>query len=313
MWDIHTGACIKTLGYGQNNNDQGSELVPAPGNGIAGVRSSSRVEYHRASVLCLQFDEEILVSGSSDYTCIIWSLPSYTPIKRLRHHTAGVLDVCFDTKHIISCSKDTTICVWDRKTGNLLRQLSGHCGPVNAIVIRGNLIVSASGDALIKLWNIDTGKCIRDFVGHHRGLACVQFSEDARTIVSGGNDEDIKMWDARSGECLRTMTGHKQLVRTLHLDSQNKRIISGSYDKVGAHHTCTPFGHKNCMLIAMCVQSVKVWDSEDGKLILDIQKFHASWVLAAKADYRRIVSTSQDNRTLILDFSLGLQDLHLLE
>lgn len=290
VWDMQTGACIKTLGYGQNNNGQGSELVPAPGNGIAGARSSSMVEYHRASVLCLQFDEEILVSGSSDYTCIIWSLPSYTPIKRLRHHTAGVLDVCFDTKHIISCSKDTTICVWDRKTGNLLRQLSGHCGPVNAIAIRGNLIVSASGDALIKLWNIDTGKCIRDFVGHHRGLACVQFSEDARTIVSGGNDEDIRMWDARSGECLRTMTGHKQLVRTLHLDSQNKRIISGSYDK-----------------------SVKVWDSEDGKLILDIQKFHASWVLAAKADYRRIVSTSQDNRTLILDFSLGLQGLHLLE
>lgn len=66
----------------------------------------------------------------------------------------------------------------------------------------------------------------------------------------------------------------------------------------------------NCHFFA---KSVKVWDSEDGKLILDIQKFHASWVLAVKADYRRIVSTSQDNRTLILDFSFGLPDLHLLE
>lgn len=232
VWDIHTGICIRTLGHGRSHSHDLSSLIPVPGNGIAGARSSSTFEYHRASVLCLQFDDEILVSGSSDFTCIIWSLPSYTPIKRLRHHTAGVLDVCFDKKHIVSCSKDTTICVWDRKTGTLLRLLTGHCGPVNAIAIRGNLIVSASGDALIKLWSIDTGKCIRDFVGHNRGLACVQFSEDARTIVSGGNDEDIRMWDARSGECLRTMTGHKQLVRTLHLDSQNKRIISGSYDKV---------------------------------------------------------------------------------
>ena len=66
----------------------------------------------------------------------------------------------------------------------------------------------------------------------------------------------------------------------------------------------------NCGFFA---KSVKVWDSEDGKLILDIQKFHASWVLAVKADYRRIVSTSQDNRTLILDFSFGLPDIHLLE
>ncbi|KAF8466953.1 WD40-repeat-containing domain protein [Kalaharituber pfeilii] len=286
VWDIKTGVCIKTLGYGRKNN----ALDLAACSAIAGARSSSTVGYHRASVLCLQFDDEILVSGSSDFTCIIWSLPSYTPVKRLSHHTAGVLDVSFNKKHIVTCSKDHTICLWDRATGNVIRTLTGHCGPVNAIVIRGNLIVSASGDALIKLWNIDTGKCIRDFVGHNRGLACVQFSEDGRTIVSGGNDKEIRMWDARSGECLRTMTGHEELVRTLHLDTQNKRIISGSYD-----------------------QTVKVWDAEDGKLILDIRKYHASWVLAAKADFRRIVSTSQDNRTLILDFSAGLKGLELLE
>ncbi|KAI5792444.1 WD40-repeat-containing domain protein [Peziza echinospora] len=287
IWDVHTGACIKTLGFGQQ--EKASEASGSCSD-IAGQRRSSATEYHKASVLCLQFDDEILVSGSSDFSCIVWSLPSYTPIRRLKYHSAGVLDVCFDKKHIVSCSKDTTICVWDRKTGNLLRQLTGHCGPVNAVAIRGNLIVSASGDALIKLWNVDTGKCIRDFVGHNRGLACVQFSEDARTIVSGGNDQDIRIWDALSGDCLRVLSGHDQLVRTLHLDSQNKRIISGSYD-----------------------MSVKVWDSEEGKLILDIQRFHASWVLSAKADFRRIVSTSQDNRTLVLDFSSGLRDLHLLE
>ena len=134
VWDIHTAACIKTLGYGHTETP--TALVPAPGNAIAGARTSSisTAEHHSASVLCLQFDDEILVSGSSDHTCIIWSLPSYTPLQRLRHHTAGVLDVCFDKKHIVTCSKDTTICVWDRKTGGLLRQFTGHCGPVNAVV-----------------------------------------------------------------------------------------------------------------------------------------------------------------------------------
>lgn len=56
-----------------------------------------------------------------------------------------------------------------------------------------------------------------------------------------------------------------------------------------------------------------MWDSETGKLILDVQKFHASWVLSAKADFRRIVSTSQDNRTLVLDFSSSLKDLEILQ
>lgn len=133
--------------------------------------------------------------------------------------------------------------------------------------------------------------------------------------MSGGNDEDIRMWDARSGECLRIMPGHTQLVRTLHLDSQNKRVISGSYDKVCFYYprTSLPCGTEWGYANSLVTQSVKVWDSEDGKLLLDIQKFHSSWVLAAKADYRRIVSTSQDYRTLILDFSIGLPDLHILE
>lgn len=240
IWDIATGECLRVLGQSPRNSIFGGS------NDMVTPRVSSS-DHHHASVLCLQFDDEILVSGSSDHTCIVWSLPSCASIMRLSAHTAGVLDVCFDKKHIVSCSKDTTICVWDRRTGKLLRQLTGHRGPVNAIAIRGNLIVSASGDALIKLWNVDTGKCIRDFTGHQRGLACVQFSEDGKTIVSGGNDQDIRVWDATNGECLRVLQGHQLLVRTLHLDSRNRRIVSGSYDQVSY------FRNGACWQILTCV------------------------------------------------------------
>jgi F-box and WD-40 domain protein 1/11 len=219
VWDIKTGECIKILTASSDVSDGPADFAAVP-------------DFHSASILCLQFDSKILVTGSSDNTCIVWSLPSYTAMGRLTGHTAGVLDVCFDAKHIVSCSKDTTICVWDRNTRKLIRQLKGHRGPVNAVAIRDKQIVSASGDALVKLWDLETGECIREFKGHHRGLACVQFSEDAGTIVSGGNDQDIRVWDARTGECLKVLSGHKDLVRTLHLDSRNQRIISGSYDAV---------------------------------------------------------------------------------
>jgi F-box and WD-40 domain protein 1/11 len=171
-----------------------------------------------------------------------------------------------------------------------LRQLKGHRGPVNAVAVRNNQIVSASGDALVKLWDIETGECLKEFKGHHRGLACVQFSEDAKTIVSGGNDQDIRIWDAKTGECLRTLSGHKDLVRTLHLDCLNRRIISGSYDA-----------------------TVKVWHLDTGKKLLDITQYHSTWILAAKADYKRIVSTSQDSRTLVLDFSAKIKGIEVLE
>lgn len=247
--------------------------------------------HHKASILCLQYDENILVTGSSDATCIVYNVKSgYRPIRRLRHHSAAVLDLCFDDKHIVTCSKDISICVWDRATGALLKQLRGHSGPVNAVQMRGNTIVSCSGDFRVKLWNIDTGKNFREFQGHTKGLACSQFSEDGRYVASAGNDKVIRIWDANTGECLREMKAHDNLVRSLHIDSVSGRLISGSYDT-----------------------DIKVFDMETGRQLLDFPKWHASWVLSAKSDYRRIVSTGQDPKILVMDFGAGVEGIEMLE
>ena len=214
----------------------------------------------------------------------------YQPIRRLRHHTSGVLDVCFDTKHIVSCSKDTTLCLWDRRTGEFLQSLSGHRGPVNAVQLRGNLVVSASGDGVAKLWNLTSGLCIKEFPSRDRGMACVEFSPDSRTILAGGNDQVVYQFDTNTGELVRELQGHKNLVRSLHLDSANGRIISGSYDA-----------------------SVRAYDLHSGETIIDFNSWTTSWILSAKADYRRIIATSQDSRVVIMDFGHQLAGVELLE
>ena len=247
--------------------------------------------YHNASILCLQYDDQIMVTGSSDASCIVWDVRNdYKPICRLRGHTAGVLDVCFNDKYIISCSKDTNICVWDRQTFELLKTLTDHGGPVNAVQLRGHLVVSASGDGAAKLWNLKSFSCIKEFKSRDRGLACIEFSEDARTILAGGNDQVIYQFDANTGELLKEYKGHSGLVRSLHLDSANNRVVSGSYD-----------------------QSVKVFDTETGELSIDLPGWTTSWMLSAKSDYRRIVATSQDSRAVIMDFGYGLDGIDLLE
>jgi F-box and WD-40 domain protein 1/11 len=247
--------------------------------------------YHTASILCLKFDEEIMVTGSSDYTCIVYDIKDdYRPIRRLYGHQAGVLDVCFDDRFIVSCSKDSTICVWDRHTGELLRQLTGHLGPVNAVQLRGDLIVSASGDCVAKMWNVISGQCVKQFLSKDRGLACVEFSDDGRTILTGGNDQIIYHFDANTGELVNELDGHHGLVRSLHLDSANNRIVSGSYD-----------------------HSVKVFDRDSGNLSINFPGWATSWMLSVQSDYRRIVATSQDSRVVIIDFGYGLDGIELLE
>lgn len=199
VWDMHTGACIRTLWQ------------------------------HTASVLCLQYDHRFIISGSSDKTIKQWDINTGELIRSLTGHTESVLNLRFDENYVVSCSKDRTVRVWSIHSGFALRRLVGHRAAVNACQFSDNLIVSASGDRTIKLWDLETGACLRTFDSHSRGIACVQF--DGHLIVSGSSDQTIKLWDASTGECLQTLTGHSNLVRTVQFDTQTDRIVSGSYDE----------------------------------------------------------------------------------
>ena len=143
---------------------------------------------------------------------------------------------------------------------------------------------------MARLWNIVSGLCIKEFSSKDRGLACVEFSEDARTILAGGNDQVIYQFDTNTGELVKELKGHTNLVRSLHLDDLNNRVVSGSYD-----------------------MSVKVFDATTGELSINLPGWTTSWMLSAKSDYRRIIATSQDSRAVIMDFGFGLDGIELLE
>jgi F-box and WD-40 domain protein 1/11 len=303
VWDLQTYKCIKVYG-GPNHRPTANTPPPMEerpervishasmnGTKVGNDIYTVPADYHDASILCLQYDSEIMVTGSSDYTCIVWDITGdeYVPMYRLRGHEAGVLDVCLDDKYIISCSKDAMIKVWDRKTGSCLRTLKGHRGPVNAVQLRGNFLVSASGDGVAKLWNLETGVSIKDFPSEDRGLAAVEFSDDAKYVLAGGNDHVVYKFDASTGELVHSRVKHDGLVRSLFLDAFNGRIVSGSYD-----------------------QSIQVSDYETGQTYAVYKNWTTSWILSAKSDYRRVVATSQDGRTLILDFGHNVPGAELL-
>ncbi len=294
VWDINNFTCKRVIGGPSVKPTLGPKvlrtvdypdfhLATASVNGTAygqGIYHEP-VIYHDASILCLQYDEKHLVTGSSDSTLIIWDIKTYQPIKRLERHTAGVLDVALDANHIVSCSKDSRIVVWDRKTLELKGELAGHKGPVNAVQMRGKFLVSASGDGIARLWNLDTMKLVKEFSAKERGLAAVEFSEDMKYVLAGGNDTITYKFEVETGKEVKQFTGHSQLVRSLWLDSQNDRVVSGSYDL-----------------------DIRVYDFTTGEQIWRAEEWTTSWMLAAKSDYRRIVATSQDGRILIIDFGL---------
>ncbi|KAF8062330.1 WD40 repeat-like protein [Lyophyllum atratum] len=299
-------------------------LLGSFGAGVGGAEDGE-VGGHTGSVLCLKFsadwdvgeedneneeegDEDrrgrgkgrgrkrgFMVSGSSDCSVCVWDLwtGARMPLPAeerevkgevrtvLRGHVGGVLDLRIDENWIVSCSKDAVIHVWNRKTLALVRTLRGHEGPVNAVGLQSGRVVSASGDGKMILWDIKSGERIRTFEGHDRGLACIEFKDDL--IVSGSNDCKIKVWSATTGECIRTLVGHEALVRALAFDPKNRRLVSASYDK-----------------------TVKVWDLDSGKLVREFKNTHTSHIFDVKFDAARIVSTSHDQKIVVIDFSQGL-------
>ena len=294
VWDINNFTCKRVIGGPTVKPTQGPKvlrtvdypdfhLATASVNGTpyGDTIYHTPSTYHDASILCLQYDEDILVTGSSDSDLIVWDIHTYQPLRRLQRHTGGVLDVALDARHIVSCSKDSRIIVWDRATYEAKGELSGHRGPVNAVQLRGKYLVSASGDGIARLWDLDAMKLVKQFDAKERGLAAVEFSEDMKYVLAGGNDTITYKFEIETGKEVMQFTGHSQLVRSLWLDSQNSRVVSGSYDL-----------------------DLRVYDFETGEEIWRAEEWTTSWMLAAKSDYRRIVATSQDGRILIVDFGL---------
>ncbi|KAI7899888.1 WD40-repeat-containing domain protein [Cokeromyces recurvatus] len=187
VWDVIRGKCLRTI-----------------------------KDVHEGSILCMSVNKEntILLTGSSDATSVIWSLPDLIPQRRLRGHGHNVLDICFVGDYIVSSSRDHTIQVWQKDTGEQVRQLLGHQASVNSIEpIDQHRIVSASGDASLKLWDIETGECLRTIKDNKLGLASVRFN--GTYLYTGGLEGKVKVWDIENGECVKTLVGHVNMIRSI--------------------------------------------------------------------------------------------------
>lgn len=60
---------------------------------------------HTGSVLCLQYDDKVIISGSSDSTVRVWDVNSGEMVNTLIHHCEAVLHLRFNNGMMVTCSK----------------------------------------------------------------------------------------------------------------------------------------------------------------------------------------------------------------
>ncbi|KAK3045160.1 hypothetical protein LTS18_014430, partial [Coniosporium uncinatum] len=95
---------------------------------------------HSNGVMCLQFDDTTLVTGSYDSTIKIWDIETGEEIRTLIGHDAGVRCLQFSDTCLVSGSLDNTIKIWDWRTGQCKRTLRWHTAGVISISYDRNFI-----------------------------------------------------------------------------------------------------------------------------------------------------------------------------
>ena len=165
---------------------------------------------HTASVMCLQFDDHILITGSSDCTARVWDLnaPEETSCLRiLKGHTRGIRCLQFDENKLMTGSLDNTIKLWSWRTGECLRTFHPFDAPILTLHFSGVWVASGSMDHTIRVWNSETQQTFL-LRGHTDSVNSVRVDEASRTLFSASDDLTIRHWDLDTKLCRRVFEGH---------------------------------------------------------------------------------------------------------
>ncbi|KAF2104131.1 WD40 repeat-like protein [Rhizodiscina lignyota] len=164
---------------------------------------------HTDGVMALQFDDNILATGSYDKHIRIWNIRTGECLRILKGHESGIRCLQFDsdTGVLMSGGLDKTIRVWNWRTGELLRTMTGHSGGIICINFAHGIIASGSQDHTVRVYDTKRQETyvLKD---HTDWVNSVKLDIPSHTILTASDDCTVKLWDLESKQCIRTFEGH---------------------------------------------------------------------------------------------------------
>ncbi|CAZ81804.1 unnamed protein product [Tuber melanosporum] len=298
---------------------------------------------HSDGIMCLQFDDNTLATGSYDRTIKIWDIESGQEIRTLVGHDLGVRALMFDDQKLISGSLDKSLKIWNWRTGECISTLRGHAAGVICVHFNENLLASGSVDKTIKIWNF-ADKSRFALKGHTDWVNSVRLDSGSRTVFSASDDQTVRMWDLDTKACIRVFEGHvghvQQVIPLQLLNHQSPRGGAAATDGEDSssstfspptnpqippsrHHPNHPleeYREANAsdspnrprarapppkqMITAALDSQVKFWDVATGKCTKTLFG-HVEGVWALAADSLRVISGAQDRMVKVWDVRTG--------
>jgi division protein 1 len=193
LWDLDT------CGNEQALVRQGETPLTfvSPGTDLYEQTLRKTFEGHTGGVSCLMFDDEWLISGSSDKTIRQWDMQTGLCVSVLQTSQWMEVEEHADVLIYGDHQRD-----WDQTKQTIeVYHIGGAVGCVN---FWQHALASGYADGIIRLWDLRSGQCHRQLKEHTGSVTCLKF--DDRIIVSGSVDKTVKVWDLRNGSVLQTIS-----------------------------------------------------------------------------------------------------------
>jgi len=274
---------------------------------------------HTNGVMCLQFDDNILVSGSYDSTIKIWDIETGQELRTLTGHALGVRCLQFDKTKLVSGSLDGTLKVWDMRSGQVIRTFPGHDGAVISLHFDGMILASGSQDKTIRVRNFKD--CSRVVLrGHTDWVNAVKVHAASQTLYSASDDCTVRVWDLVSKTCVRVFNEHAgqvQQVLPLPIDfelpepegdastgSDDERQEEGTASALELAQVPARPANPRYIISGGLDSTIRLWDVNTGRCVRTFFG-HLEGVWALAADTLRMISGANDGMVKVWDPRTG--------
>ena len=264
---------------------------------------------HQNGVMCLQFDDNILASGSYDSTVKVWDMDSGELLRTLTGHTLGIRCLQYDETKLASGSLDGTVRIWSLETGKEISVLRGHTGGVIGLHFDGSLLASGSEDTTIRVWNFKK-KSFDILTGHGDWVNAVKIDSASRTLFSASDDCTVRLWDLDTKRTIKSFSGHHgQVQQVLPLPADFDFTDPTESQGADEHAEMDMFYRSTeperplppkYMLTGALDSTIRLWDVHTGKCIRTFFG-HLQGVWGLAADPLRVVSGANDGLVKIWD------------
>lgn len=226
VWDVHTGCLLFNLAGHQDvvrdvsfSTNQSLILVTASRDKtlrIWDLKKDGKLLHvlsgHTNWVYCCAIspDCSMLCSAAGENSVLLWSMRSYTLIRKLEGHQNSVVSCDFspDSALLVTASYDTTVIMWDPYTGERLREFlhvslppdleysttEPQLSSLRSVCFspEGLYLASLADDRFLRLWSLELQDPV-SVAPVTNGLCCT-FLPHGGVLATGNRDGHVQFW-----------------------------------------------------------------------------------------------------------------------